>query len=64
MQEFEKFMGHQETAAYVGFSPAKLVMWVRRGSFPGALRTSNNDFLGWTKSQIVEWQQSLMKRAA
>lgn len=64
MQEYEKYMDYKETAAYVGFSSARLVRWVRKGSFPDAIRTPNNDFLGWTKSQLVAWQQSLMKRAA
>jgi len=64
MQEYEKYMGHEETADYVGFSKAKLGRWTRRGSFPDAIRSENDDFMGWTKSQLVAWQQSLMKRAA
>lgn len=64
MQEYEKFMDYKETAAFVGFSSAKLVRWVRRGSFPDAIRTSNHDFMGWTKSQLIAWQQSWMKGAS
>lgn len=64
MSKYEKFMDHQEAADYVGFSKAKLGRWVKRGSIPDAIRSENNDFMGWTKSQLVAWQQSLMKRAA
>ena len=63
MELFEDFMGYHETAAYVGFSCSKLVNLVKNGAFPKALRTENGIFLGWTKSQLIEWQQSLIKKS-
>ena len=62
MLEFEKFLDYKEASSYIGFSKSKLVRWVRKGAFPSPLRAKSEYFLGWTKSQIIKWQQALMQK--
>lgn len=62
-EEFEKFMNYKEVSEFTGFSVTKIQSWLHKKSFPKAFRNANGDFAGWTKSQLIAWQQS-MKMAA
>jgi predicted DNA-binding transcriptional regulator AlpA len=62
--EVERFLDREEAADLMNFSVSKITVWRRKGSFPEPFKTPSGNFLGWTKSQLVEWQQSMMNRAA
>lgn len=62
--KFEKFISIDEVSELTGFGTTKIKAWVKKKSFPAPYRTPNDDFLGWTESQIVAWQQSLIAMAA
>lgn len=62
--EVERFLDREETAELMSFSVSKITKWRRKGSFPEPFKTPSGDFLGWTKSQLIEWQQSMISRAA
>jgi predicted DNA-binding transcriptional regulator AlpA len=60
--EYEKPMNASQTAKFAGISRGTLWRHVKEKKFPERLKYQDVA-IGWTKYQIVAWQQAMLKTA-
>lgn len=62
MEEYEKPMNATEAARFAGIGRSTLWRHVKYKRFPAPIKNCGVT-IGWTKGQIVHWQQTLIQQA-